>query len=129
MKLCLPLKAGKFRLNLNEYRNAHYRTLNKAKKDYHWEVLALLPVTAKGAYIGKEVVVEYTLYQPTNRLCDVANICSIVDKFACDALTQCGVWDDDNINTVKAVIYSWGGVDKDNPRCEMEIKELEKGSD
>ncbi len=124
----LPLKVGEFTLNLNKYRNAHYRTLNNAKKDFMWQAVVLLPKGVKGRYMGKQVAITYTLYQPTKRLCDVANICSVVDKFFCDALTAYGVWDDDNTDTLKSVTYVWGGVDKEHPRCEFVIKELENGS-
>lgn len=111
----------KFILNLNNYRNAHHRTLAPAKtayKDLIWnnipDVVMLRPV---------EVI--YTLYAKTRRRTDISNPCSIIDKFVCDALVEKGVIPDDDYNVVKKVTYLWGGVDKDNPRCEIELKEIE----
>lgn len=128
MKIILPLyihttksetKKGKFILNLNNYRNTHFQKLNKAKVYYEELIIKMLPVVKY-----KEVEIEYTYFAKTKRRMDVSNPCSIIDKFTCDALTKAGLWKDDDINTIKKVSYIWGGVDKDNPRCELTIKEI-----
>ena len=51
----------------------------------------------------------------------MSNPCSIIDKFTCDALVKAGVLEDDSSKQIKKVIYKYGGIDKDNPRCELEI--------
>ena len=66
----------------------------------------------------------YTLFQQSGRATDVANVLSIVDKFTCDALVELGVLPDDNHKIVKEVVYRYGGVDKENPRAELEITSL-----
>ena len=128
MKISLPLSVQisrdkKFILNLNNSRNAHFQVLNKAKKLYAGEVALTL--------LGRQIPrfnggcsITYTLYQPTNRRVDVSNPCSIIDKFACDALVALGVLPDDANKYIQCVVFQWGGVDKDNPRCEMEITSL-----
>jgi len=131
LKISLPLyvhttksntQKGKFILNLNNYRNCHFIKLNKAKTEY--------------ARIVKEIVkdfekmetaeLEYKYFAKTKGKIDVSNPCSIIDKFTCDALTEIGLWEDDDIKTVKSVKYIWGGVDKDNPRCELKCKNTSK---
>lgn len=125
MKITLPLyvhttksetKKGKFILNLNNYRNTYFQKLNKAKVNYSDLIKKMLP---KVKY--KTVELEYIYFAATKRKIDVSNPCSVIDKFTCDALTESGLWEDDNINTIKKVSYIWGGVDKENPRCELVI--------
>ncbi len=172
------MSAGKkFILNLNNYRNAHHFTLNKAKKLYSQLVVNQLPPgnqvlfnvsvldaeharkvkLAKKKYdkepavfsmieskmnarheharklllvgitylkkirVTKQVYVHYTYFAASRRRIDVANPCSIIDKFTCDALTAAGTWPDDDTNTIKRTIYEAAAPDKDNPRCELRI--------
>ena len=131
MKIILPLyvhttksetKKGKFILNLNNYRNTHFQKLNKAKVNYKDLVINKINLLSDTKY--KEVELEYTYFAKTRRKIDISNPCSIIDKFVCDALTEAGLWEDDNINTIKKVSYIWGGVDKNNPRCELVIKSI-----
>lgn len=121
MQIDLPIgiKLGRksFSLNLNFYRNAHYQTLNKMKVEFSKVIepeLIKLPSF-------KSVDLTYTLYPRTKRLCDIANICSIVDKFFCDALVNLGKLPDDNYQYIKNIKYTFGEVDKDNPRVTVNI--------
>mgnify|MGYP003643022301 CR=1 FL=1 len=61
----------------------------------------------------------YTYYSKTKRRIDISNPCSIIDKFACDALVKAGIIKDDSFEQVQAVVYKFGGFDKENPRCEL----------
>ena len=127
MKIDLPLeiyysKNKKFILNLNNYRNAHYRILASAKKIYAENLVARI------SYPKYETPVSltYTYYAKSKRRLDVSNPCSIIDKFTCDALVKAGVLEDDSSKQIKKVVYKYGGVDKDNPRCVLEIFKEEK---
>lgn len=112
-------KGGKkFALNLNIYRNADFHTLNKAKVVFK-EVMAK-QVAALPSITG-QLVIRYFLYPKTKRLCDVANVCSIVDKFFSDALVELGKISDDNYTIVPGVSYEFGSVDPANPRVEIQI--------
>lgn len=122
-KIDLPIripitKNVNFSLNLNAYRNAHYQTLNKAKVTFKQIVspfLVSIPQFETCEFI-------YTLYPKTNRLCDVANICSVVDKFFSDAFVENGHLKDDNYTYLPKVTYLFGSIDKLNPRVEVLIK-------
>ena len=128
MKLMLPLsvqvsKKKAFILNLNNYRNAHFQVLNKAKKLYVEEVRLALCGARVPPFTGA-VTLTYLLYQPTNRRVDVSNPLSIIDKFSSDALVELGILPDDSSKYIMSVAYNWGGVDKESPRCELEIREI-----
>lgn len=125
MNLILPIeiRTGKkpFKCNLNIYRNCNRFRLGSVKKEYTKIVHELCLPPVYECFSGP-VDLLYTLYMPTRRKCDVANICSIIDKFTCDALIKAHVLVDDNYDYIKSVKYSWGGVDKELPRCELFIK-------
>lgn len=123
-KLVSPLyivrnrKGTKAYLNLNNYRNWSFIVSNGLKKKYKEvmmnQVKALNPIQTP-CYI------TYVLYPKSKRLCDVANICCVIDKFLCDAITEAGKWEDDNYLYLPKVIYKFGSVDKVNPRCDVYI--------
>ncbi len=122
MKIDLPLevyysKNKKFILNLNNYRNAHYRVLSNSKKIYSENLVSRI---SHPTY-QEPVRLTYTYYAKSNRRLDVSNPCSIIDKFTCDALVKAEVLVDDSFEQIKEVIYKFGGVEKDNPRCVLVI--------
>lgn len=125
-KLSLPLsiaigssKRKKFILNLNQFRNLHYRSLNNCKRNYADIVSTLCGDRPYRIPPDTAVLAIYIYYAPTKRLVDVANPCSILDKFTCDAIVKRGVMVDDNVRHLKEVRYVWGGVDRENPRCDL----------
>ena len=131
MKISLPLyvmiprktKADKkFILNLNVMRTAHFRTIASAKVLYHEYVReAVLTCKDRDRYGTDKVRVSYTLFPASKRRIDIQNVCPVVAKFTEDSLVALGVLDDDNSDIITEVSYRFGGVDKDNPRCELEI--------
>jgi len=72
---------------------------------------------------------RYKYFAASARKVDVSNPLSIIDKFTCDSLSEAGLWADDDIKTVVSVEYLWGGVEKFNPRCELEITKWERDGD
>ena len=129
MKFVSPMKvfASKrkmLRLNLNEYRNTHYRILNNAKINYK-EVMKKQIEKAKR--LGKALFV-YTVYPGSKRSFDIGNICCIHEKFFEDAFVELGKLEDDNANFLPLVVYMYGGIDKDNPRVDIEAMELNRKS-
>jgi len=126
--ISLPLdvqvsKKKKFILNLNNFRNAHFRTLSKAKNDYTDVVSKLAP---KIDYTILKCEIEYVYHHGTARSYDLSNPCSIIDKFACDGLTHIGYWKDDNHSTIVKIKYTDSELDRENPRCDMIITVLKK---
>ena len=124
-KLNLPIrvpvsKKSYFLINLNVYRNAHYQILNKAKQTFKEMVMNEI----KQLPFFNSISLTYVLYPQTHRKQDVANICSVVDKFFCDALTEAGKLTDDNYDYLKNIHYCFGSVDPNNPRVEVYIQNI-----
>ena len=128
IKFNLPLrvrisKTKDFILNLNVFRNTHYRVLSMAKRRYSDIVIATAPYID---YKIERCELKVTLYPKTRRRADLSNACSIVDKFAMDSLQDKGYFNDDDYHTIPKVTYEFGEVDKENPRFEIEIKVLQR---
>ena len=124
-KLNLPIrvpvsKKSYFLINLNVYRNAHYQILNKAKQTFKEMVMNEI----KQLPFFNSISLTYVLYPQTHRKQDVANVCSVVDKFFCDALTEAGKLTDDNYDYLKNIHYCFGSVDSSNPRVEVYIQNI-----
>ena len=113
-------KKKKFILNLNNYRNASFFLLNDAKKAYKKAVLSQLEKLPKFS----KVRLTYVFYPSSRRRYDIANVCSIVDKFFSDALVETGHLEDDNYNYIPDVLYCIGELDKTNPRVLILIEEI-----
>lgn len=111
-------KRKRYPLNLNHYRNAHFRENHKGKELFQSHVKPEILALPKFS----QVLLFYKVFPA--RKSDVANICSIVDKFFCDALVETGRLEDDNMQVVKGVIYLSGEVDPHEPRVEIGILPL-----
>lgn len=107
-------------LNLNQYRNTHFRTLNTVKINYK---IAMESQIATGPKYNK-IACIYTVYPKDRRSFDLGNVCCIHQKFFEDALVELGKLPDDNYNYIPTVIYQFGGIDANNPRVDVEVIEL-----
>ena len=133
MKLTVPLKVKKnasqfFHLNLNNYRNTHYRVLHKVKKDYQNLIRPHIKeefAKRDNKQFDKAIHMWYTIYLGSKRRLDIANVYSIVDKFLCDALVEEGVIKDDDYKHLVKGGWEFGGIDPDNPRADITIEEVE----
>lgn len=116
--LSVPMtKRKRFILNINNYRNVHYRDLHKAKISYFEQVKAQV-LALKG---WRSVSVRFTLYPSTRRKMDISNVCSIHDKFLMDALVRLKKLPDDDYRHVRDASYHFGCVDKGRGRVEVEF--------
>ena len=130
LKISLPLyltrgvkKPKKVPLNLNIYRNLHYRTNNAMKQEWKNIVQsALVDSDCLSIKLDGQFTFIYTIYPPNKRKFDLGNVCSIIQKYTDDALISLGVIEDDNYLTVSEVIYRIADVDKDNPRAELIVQ-------
>lgn len=109
-------KKKKQYLNLNLYRNMPFHLNNNLKKATKQIVADVCP-----EFRFERFELVYTLYLPDNRLRDISNVCCVIDKYQTDALTELGYIPDDNYQHLPRVTYKIGGVDKENPRCEVEV--------
>lgn len=112
-------KKKKVSLNLNWYRNAHFRDLDAAKKLF--EQLVREPVLQLGIPRQDKIHLHYVLYGPSNQRRDLMNVIAIVDKFFSDVLPKTGVIEDDHAKIIVSTSSAYGGVDPQNPRVSVTI--------
>jgi len=110
-------KRRHFILNLNGYRNAHYRTLSASKSAF-FEAMKSQVKELPGWH---RVSVRFTMFPQTKRRMDISNTCSIIDKYLMDVVVALGKLPDDDYRHVIKVSYHYGGVDKLRPRVEAEF--------
>ena len=110
----------KYYLNLNGYRNWQFQLNNQLKKLFK---ITVAEDIRKLSRVDNVCKVTYTIYYPTKRAFDIDNIGSVITKFTHDALVEFEILEDDNYNFVNEIVYKFGGVDKDNPRCDVVIIE------
>lgn len=120
LKVPVGKKGKEFTLNLNIYRNTYYQTLNQAKIAFKEHMLPQIKSLPK----FNKIIIRYQLVVPTKRLCDVSNICCIVDKFFSDALVEAGKLPDDNYKHVLGVSYEFSEVNKEDPCVWIQIEEM-----
>ena len=121
--LSVPVsKKNKFILNVNNYRNAHYHVLNKAKITYR----ELISGQLKSIPELKMIAVTYILSPSSKRKTDLDNVICIHKKFFQDALVLSGKIPDDSYEYIKYNNEYFGCISKENPRVEVTIMELDK---
>lgn len=106
---------GRFLINLNTYRNAHYRMLNNAKIMYKRHMTP--QIEALPSY--DRLFLQFVLYPGSAREMDLANIASVTEKFFCDALVELGKLPDDNYKHLIGSCNTFGEIDRMNPRMEI----------
>ena len=110
-----------FTLNLNQYRNAHHRILSNSKSNFDDYIKSLHLKEKCPTVIDGKVKVTYKCFRATKHKYDLMNVASIIDKFTMDALVKEGILHDDNYLYVAWPKFIHGGVDKENPRCDVVI--------
>ena len=115
MKITIPNKTHP---SLNTWTNWHWAKKNRIKKAWEEEIYYLS--VKHGQPELKKSIVDITYYFRTNRRRDRDNYSP---KFILDWLVKAGLIADDDD---KSLYLSWNlEVDKENPRTEIEIKEVE----
>lgn len=108
-------------LTLNKYRNNQFhlnsdlKILFDSKIDLPAE--CLIP-------FEPNVEIEYKFFFPTKAKRDIDNSLAVVSKFTGDALVKRGVLEDDDFKIVNRIVGVYGGIDRDNPRCEVTVKQM-----
>jgi len=124
IKFSVPLRIGVSKtktvpMNMNWYRNAHYRTSNAAKIKFSDEInIPELDVPLAACKI------TFVFYYGSARRQDIDNSLSVIAKFTQDSLVAAKVILDDDYTIVRQVTGIYGGLDRKNPRCEVIVEEL-----
>ena len=123
--ITLGVKTKKnYYLNLNGYRNWQFRLSNDLKRKFKEQVKDEI---AKLTPVEGSCKMTFAIFYPTKRLFDVDNIASVVTKFTNDALVELNILAEDNYLHVTEIHSKFGGIDRDNPRCEVTIMENPDG--
>ncbi len=109
-------------LGLNFYRNAHYHVNNKVKTEFERLIAEKIGDRVNDTHF-KEYMIHYELHYK-NKVCDLMNVISVVDKFVQDSLQELGIVENDNVQYCKEVVASVGGQDKEKPRVNVIISSI-----
>lgn len=120
-------RSKKFILNLNNYRNMYFRTLNNSKIAYKAtmkdQILDQIPVPLE------KIAIQYKVFKGDRRRFDVGNVASIHQKYFEDAIVELGRLPDDRHENLPLTFFTFGGVSTDKPRVEITIYDLTIPSD
>jgi hypothetical protein len=122
-------------LNFNSYRNMNRFKLGHVKNNFYDQFKPEMDrvkaefnrMYRRAMYIsvtpGDPVKFrfKYTITSANQRKFDIANMLSIIDKFACDCLVKDGFLEDDNWEHLTEVVYAFGGVTGERT-CNLEIE-------
>ena len=107
----------KFYLNMNNFRNWHFQVSNKLKQEFK----EIISPQLEGIKYDRIDHMTYTLFYPNKIRRDKMNVVAVIDKFAMDAMVECGVIEDDNDKFVGPVTIFEPTIDKLDPRVEITI--------
>ncbi len=109
-------------LNLNNYRNWHYQVSNNLKRKYK-EIVERKFEDIDFLSRIDPVELTFIMYRKDKRKVDRSNVLSVHEKFFCDALVELGYIKDDADKYISSSHYYSGGIEKENPRVDIIIKE------
>lgn len=108
---------------LYDYRTRKYRNSVKSRND---KVCAIAIRNAIGGVrIAKPIKMHFNFYCKNKRR-DRMNVASAFEKSFSDALQECNIIKNDGWDDILNVTYDFH-IDKDNPRVEVAIMEVEDG--
>ena len=114
-------KKQKRLIGMNWYQRADKFQINKVKQKYQ-ELVELKLLDSKKKIKGSYQV-KYTYFYKDRRS-DLGNVTSVIDKFFNDALQKLGIVENDNVEFFRRSVDEVGGLDKENPRMEIEVEEI-----
>ena len=123
-KFTLPIfgVTKKGSINVNWYRNVNFHASNTAKKKFKAMIQEQLDSCD---LFSPPLKLRYTFYAKHNNSPDLDNFIGTVKKFFQDAIVEHGLIPDDNVHYIIGSSESYGGIDKENPRVEVEVIEVQ----
>lgn len=111
---------------MNWYRNAHHIEQNDVKKFYSELIESIFEMKSiNRSLVDFKYEVHYKLYYRST-MCDMPNITAMMSKFVNDTIQELGLVKNDNVKFLVREVHQVAGIDKDNPRCEITIKEIKE---
>jgi crossover junction endodeoxyribonuclease RusA len=113
--------------SLNQWSRMHWAKAAKIKKQWENDILytflSLVRVWKKNEFPYQKAKIKITYYFATKRRRDIDNM---NQKFILDGIVKAGIIADDSTNVIGQVEVV-PEYDKDNPRVEIEISEVQHG--
>lgn len=104
--------------------NRHPKCGNRMKQENQRTVAMIARSKLRGIKVNEPIQINYTYYEP-NRNRDLDNVSGFFHKICQDALVSCGILKNDGWNNIKGYSDRFF-VDKENPRIEIELEEVEE---
>ena len=104
---------------MNNYRNWQSHLSNDLKIQFKEEIN--IPELDTPLVACK---ITFVFYYPSAVRRDLDNSLGVISKFTQDALVEAGVIKDDDYTIVRSITGKYGGMDKQNPRCEVIVEEI-----
>ena len=92
---------------------------SKKYKQYENDAALFIP---KNIFINEPVNIKCLFYMPTKRMCDLTNMLEAID----DIMVRAGLLEDDNYTVIASHDGSRAFYDKDAPRTEVIISQMEE---
>lgn len=115
---------GKFP-SMNQFIGASGKSVhagNNMKRSSQREIAVYIMNSLRGKKIKTPIMISYTYYEQNKRR-DLDNISGYFHKVFQDALVECGIIKNDSWGEICGFSDTFG-VDKDNPRIEIVLKEV-----
>jgi Holliday junction resolvase RusA-like endonuclease len=135
LKLSLPIytnlvykgkKPERVSLSMNGVYKRHFRDISRLKRIQATNTYIHLMQSGQMAVrLSKPVKITFQLFKATNHSTDKSNFYAIQAKFAYDALTKLKIWPDDNDDFIKEEVLLPTEMDRENPRVEFVIEEID----
>ena len=102
----------------SKVRTGKFIVSSKAYQERENEQLKSLLAQIKPLKLSRALHIDYTFYMPDARKTDLSNKVESIN----DLLVKYWLLEDDNRNIINELNIRCGGIDKENPRCEIQIK-------
>lgn len=109
-------------VGMSWYRNAHYRDQNNWKREF--TEIVKEQIGSNGTYLNYYRLQMELYYK--NKVSDGSNVIPVIEKVVLDALQDIGAITDDTVEFHLGSSWSIAGQDRENPRCEITLIEVEK---
>lgn len=110
-----PSKKNSKQIRYNRKTDRRFITSSDAHKDWHTAMMYEIKSQKINKIKGIIKLFEITFYPPDRRRHDSTNVSQSIE----DLLVDCGIIEDDNWWVLQDIRLKLGGVDPENPRCEV----------
>lgn len=119
LQIIIPRKIKKNKvvhLSVNVWNNLHHATKTQVKNEIYKIVE---PQLSGDSVMGVNITVACRLF-PSHVNLDLGNFVTVAEKIVTDCVVRNGYIHNDTVKFINRHLYSYEGVDRENPRLEIE---------